>query len=487
MTNVNKHQLRRCRSLVHWSLGVVAWDLIGIWVLGFGIFTAGCADDKDVSRYRALLDGPHPATMPSYLPDEPLPLLRALRVANADNEAIGISGENYIQALADKMKSVGTLLPTLSLSPQYSLSHGGGSSFFFGGSSGTATSTGTSAVSFTSAGGVSHDFSIPLSSSLTGSLSNLSSAEAAGLNAQQRALLVLDERETILLTVVQSYYNVLTYEHQVGVYEGTVNFKTEKVRDQEARLKLGAVRPLDVATSESDLASTKVSLTQARADAANARSGLARLMGVSVVRGVLTDAFDPPRAIPPADFWQIRAQQHRQDLLAAGRASEAARRKVDAAIREYLPSVSINFSYFLYNDPASPVNWTSALQGSIPIFSALSIEADVRSAWSVYRQAGLTESQVRRQVRDDVNEASQNVQNSREKIAELEVEVDAAQRAFDLAEREYHLGSESNLDRLTQQDALLTAQLSLVSERFTLKSNYLDLLRASGTLATVLK
>jgi outer membrane protein TolC len=161
--------------------------------------------------------------------------------------------------------------------------------------------------------------------------------------------------------------------------------------------------------------------------------------------------------------------------------------KVEAAIREYLPSVTINFSYFLYNDPASPQNWTNAIQGTIPIFSALSIEADVRSAWSAYRQAGLTESQLRRQVTDDVNEGYQNTQNSREKIAELEVEVDAAQKAFDLAERAYHLGSESNLDRLTQQDALLTAQLSLVSERFNLKSNYLDLLRASGSLANQLR
>ena len=72
-------------------------------------------------------------------------------------------------------------------------------------------------------------------------------------------------------------------------------------------------------------------------------------------------------------------------------------------------------------------------------------------------------------------------------MAELRVEVAAAQKAVDLAERAYQLGGDTNLDRLTQQDSLLTAQLNLVSEQFSEKSSYLSLLRASGALASVLR
>jgi hypothetical protein len=43
------------------------------------------------------------------------------------------------------------------------------------------------------------------------------------------------------------------------------------------------------------------------------------------------------------------------------------------------------------------------------------------------------------------------------------------------------------VDRLTQQDDLLAAQLNLVSEQFSEKSSYLNLLRVSGLLGTVLK
>jgi outer membrane protein TolC len=183
----------------------------------------------------------------------------------------------------------------------------------------------------------------------------------------------------------------------------------------------------------------------------------------------------------------VAATAQRQDLIDATIAVEVARLKVEGAIREYFPSVTIDFNYFMYNDPTSTQKWSGGLSGNIPIFSALSIEADVRTAWSQYRAALLTRSQTLHQVADDVREDYQNVIDSRDKVAELQIQVQAAQQAYDLAERAYQLGSESNLDRLTQQDALVTAQLNLVSEQFNQKSNYLTLLRASGRLATAMK
>jgi outer membrane protein TolC len=56
-----------------------------------------------------------------------------------------------------------------------------------------------------------------------------------------------------------------------------------------------------------------------------------------------------------------------------------------------------------------------------------------------------------------------------------------------LAERSYQLGATSNLDRLTQQDAWLTAQLNLVSEELNAKTNHLVLLRTTGQLGRVIQ
>jgi outer membrane protein TolC len=444
--------------------------------LACAILLGGCVNwSGDVARYKKILDGPAPASQPvAFDDDAPLSLGGALRLADADNEAIASRGEDYVQALAQKMRDAGTFLPTLTVAPSYTLSHGNATSIV--GESGTTSGSTTS-------GGGNHQFSVPLDASVTGSLSNLSTLEAAGRSVEQEAQLLLDERQTILLQVVQSYYAVLKAEHQSAVYEHSVKLKSEKVRDQQARLKLGNVRPLDLAQSESDLAGTRTSLVQSQTDAANARSALARLIGVPAVRGQLSDEFEPPADVRALDGWQKRAEVQRQDLLAAARNREAARLSVDAAIREYYPTVSLNFEYLLYNNPGNAQSWSNVLSASIPIFSALTIEADVRKAWSLYRQAVLSESQARRQVTDDVNQNYQNLTGSRDQIADLRVEVEAAQRAYDLSERSYQLGSVSNLDRLTQQDNLLTAQLNLVSEQFNQKSYYLGLLRAAGELS----
>ena len=178
------------------------------------VLITGCRFDEDVPRYRKVLDGPHPATMPVFGMDEPLTLIRALQIANKDNEAINISGESYIQALSQKMKDAGTFLPTLSLAPFYSLSKGGSGGFSFGTTGGSSS---TSSFTLTpNTGGLNHSFSVPLGASATGSLANASTFDAAGKTADQRQLLLLDERETILLQVVQSYYTCLKDERQVA-------------------------------------------------------------------------------------------------------------------------------------------------------------------------------------------------------------------------------------------------------------------------------
>jgi outer membrane protein TolC len=450
-------------------------------ILVLSALLTGCVDwSGDVARYRKLLDGPRAQPPPAFDCGENLPLMRALALADADNEAIASRGEQWITALAQKMRAAGTFLPTLSVNPSDFITHSNGTAVI------TPNANGGVAETIVGAG-TSNSASVPLDASVTGSLANVSNLAAAGRTAEELKQLLYDQRETILLEVVQSYYTVLRSERQADVYVHSLQLKSEKVRDQEVRLKLGNVRPLDLAQSQADLAGTSVSLTQSRTDAANARSALARLIGVPSVDGPLTDMFVTPDQMDAIADWQRRAESHRQDYLAAQRAAESARYSLQAAIREYFPSVSINFSYFIYNQPTSSVDWAGGISASVPIFSALAIEADIRSAWSGYRQSVLTMSQTRRQVMDDIRQGYQNLSGSREKIGQLQIQVLAAQRAFDLAERAYQLGAESNLDRLTQQDNLLTAQLNLVSEQFNEKTSYLSLLRAEGMLATVLQ
>ena len=60
--------------------------------------------------------------------------------------------------------------------------------------------------------------------------------------------------------------------------------------------------------------------------------------------------------------------------------------------------------------------------------------------------------------------------------------VAAAAEALRQAERLYGAGLGTNLDRITAQDQLLSAQLSLASEEFNYKVFYLNLERSMGRI-----
>lgn len=419
----------------------------------------GCVSwSGDVNRYREVLDGPAASIHriePAYTAD--LGLLDALAITNADNESIASSGEDYIQALAEKMRQAGTFLPTLSLGPSYSFDSDRNNSY-----------------------------TLTADASASGSLSDLSDIQSASHAVGQSEQLLLDVRQTVLLSVVETYYDVLRYEAQTEVYQKSVNFQEEKVRDQQARLQLGNGRQLDVAQSRADLAGTRANLTQARTFARNARSALARLMGVARVDGKLVDGFDSPQEPRDEQAWVSRALASRQDLLAAHWRVQGAREDLNAAILRYFPSVSINFAYYLETDVSPSRDWTGGITVNLPIFSAVSIEAQIRAAWSGYRQSGLEESRTRRAVVDDVQQGLNSLASSEQRLIDLQTQVDAALAAFTLAQRAYELGSGTNLERLTQQNTLLTARLELVDEQFNQKIAYLRLLRNAGQLATIL-
>jgi outer membrane protein TolC len=297
--------------------------------------------------------------------------------------------------------------------------------------------------------------------------------------------LLLDAQAAVLLDVARTYYQVLRSERSVAVLLASLATQDERVRDIRARQKAGIARPLDTAQTEAQAAATRVSLIAAQNDVATGRSTLSFLLGVPANDSPLVDEAQLPQAAPSLAALQDQAARQRQDLSAAVQALEAAKLSVNAAIAQYYPSVTLNVNYFLSRQSTpTESDWNYLLSANLPIFSAGLIEANVRQAWSLLRQAKLSETQVRRQVVQDVEVACQNFQASRDRLKELQVQLAAAEEALRQAEQSYRVGLATNLERLTAQDALLSAQLQLASERYNQKVFYLNLLRAAGALTT---
>lgn len=432
----------------------------------------GCTVDqrRDVALYRDVVDLPGAIT---HEPGAPLSLEQALRLTNAANERLSLEGENYLQALIDRQRTAASLLPTLDLFGNLTFRDRAGG----GGESGGGEGGGSQSRRTLFDAGLGAQYTL-----FTG-LTDFNRARAAKLTAEQRRWLLLDLREALLLETAQAYYAVLQAERLVQVLESSVAVQEQRLRDIRARQEVGFARPLDVAQIEAQASDTRVALLDARNQAANARSALALLTGAEVHASPLTDEFSPPDAIPDLDHLLALAYDRRQDLIAAAEAARAARFNVDAEIGRYYPTVSVNLDYFLTRDTApTDRDWAGLLSINLPIFSAGRIDADVRDAWSRFRQAILNHSLTRRQIRRDVETEHQNLTATAHRVQELRYQVQAAAEALRQAEAAYQAGLGTNLERIAAQDQLLSAEVRLVSEEFNAKVAYLAALRAAGVL-----
>lgn len=419
---------------------------------------AGCAVDQtqEVETYRSVLGEP-----PVIEPGATLTLDQALRLTGSQNERLSTVGEDYLQALIERQRRVSRLIPTLSA---------------FGDLTVRENTASSGSTVFDAGVGAQYEL-------LTG-FTDFKRVTSADLTIEQRRWLLLDVREGLLLESANAYYGVLLGERRVQVLESSLKVQEERLRDIRGRQAVGFARPLDVAQIEAQTSETRVTLLDAQNQVANARSGLSLLTGVDCSTRELGDAFSPPSGLPELNAMVALAEQRRQDLAAAAAEAGARRLEVDAEIGRYAPSIGVNLDYFLVRE-SSPedLNWTGLLRVNIPIFTAGRIDADVREAWSLFRQAVIQHSLIRREIRRDVEVARADLIATRARLEETGKQVVAAEEALRQAEAAYGAGLGTNLERITAQDELLSAQLRRAQEEFSEKFAYLAAMRALGLLS----
>jgi outer membrane protein len=429
------------------------------------VLSAGCVDQaREVSFYRKQLDAlPGVQSVPVPVASKPLTVQEAMRLAEQNDESLGLSGESYVQALIAKDKEFSTFLPQISLNPSLNESQ-----------------------RFRGETGPSHNFNIPLGASgnLFNGFRDEASLDQDTATIEQNRQNLLNEQQIVLLDVVQTYYQVLQAERSVTVFESSLQEQDERVRQARAQYDLGNGTPLAVAQAESQASSTRVELIQARNTVIVSRAMLAFLIGAPVDDRPLIDGYWPPQEVDQSiDAWLNLADQSRQDLAAAAAAVDVAREQIRIAVGEYYPSITLDLNYLVYKE-GQPLNQrlSAGLNANIPVFTAGQIEADVRAAYSQLRSALLSLSQARKQVEQDIRTGYANLQSSRDQIKELRVELAASARALTQAQAQYNVGNAIFLDVLTAQDNLLSTQLQLATQVYQEKIAYLNLLRVAGRL-----
>jgi outer membrane protein len=444
------------------------WSAVAAGLLA----AAGCVhQEKEVAAYRAVLDGHAPTTArPAAQPfaaGSTLTLAEALALASRDHERLAMQGEEYVQALIDKDRAFSTFLPTVSLAPIY-----------FQRETFDREGLPDSLTPF-------HAFDLPVAgqANLFNGFRDVAQLKGSKRAIEQRRELLLDAQSLLLLEVAQTYYAVLTAERAAAVLANSLALEERRVRDVGDKLAQGVARELDLQQARAQAAATRVRLTGTRRTIIAGRATLAALIGVPYVKAMLADHYPTPGQVAELAPLLALARQHRCDLRAAHNAVLAARQGVDRAVGQYYPSVSVGALGFLYKQSwPEDSQFAGLLAAHVPLFDAGRIHADVRTAWSRYRQSVLAEAWLAKQVAAQVEIARADFTTSIQQVRELRTELAAADSAFRIASQSYDQGLATNLDVLDAQDRMLSAQLQLAAEGYTTTVCYLSLLRVTGRL-----
>jgi len=441
--------------------------ILAVFTWAAVVAVGGCTVDhaKETAVWRQVLDAEMAAPAP-LPPGQVLLLKQALEMANRQNERLALSGEEYLQALIDKDRAVAAFLPNIRLKPSY-----------------------TKLEKFTIPGPLGGFFPNPVTDvpvhaelNVFNGFRDLANIERAEVVAKYRRATLLDLQASILTDTATVYYGILMLERQIEVLKNSVKVQEDRVANERDKMKAGVARPLDVAQTEAEAAATRTALIDAQRNLANARAGLAFLIGVPAVPNPLADGFEIP-ALASLEELKKQADAGRPNLAAARALLAAAKKGLQAALGAYLPSVKVDFDYFLSRQGFPPMShWLFGVFLDQPIFDGGRIYADVRTAYSLVRQAQQYESLTVRQVAEEVTVAHENLESSGRRIRDLQTEVAAARQAYDLASQSYDVGLATNLERLIAQNRLLEAELQLAAEHLNRKALYFRLSEAVGRL-----
>jgi outer membrane protein TolC len=316
----------------------------------------------------------------------------------------------------------------------------------------------------------------------------------ATTEAARQALLYADfthnrQIQTVMQQVTTDYYNYLSQQELLNAREADLITAETTFRAVQEELTAGTKDKSDLLQAQTQLLQTQISLVNQKQTVINARAYLLTEMGVNANQSINIQQLP---AVPPieemlktADQLLTIAMRKRSDLIAAEahlRSEEAA---VDAAWRQFWPTVTYNATAFQeFSNPGGNlnVNFTSTLALNFPIFSGLSTLNGLKKARANKTAAEAELRQNQLSVIQDVVTTHASVKSSFDALQFADSLLETAQKQYDVILARYKAGVATILELVSAQSTLADARASQVSSTNQWLSSLVNLSYAAGTL-----
>lgn len=334
-----------------------------------------------------------------------------------------------------------------------------------------------------------------------------------------------DQVMRLLQQAELAYWGVIEARESLKVQEQALTLFDTLLKRSQRELELGAISPLEIYQPQQQYASQEVFVTQARYRLAQAEDALRRQMGAdldSQYRNMaisLTETVLPPSDERPFDKEQIvqTAIQKRPDLRAAHTSIEADDLTLRQTKNSLLPNLSLTGQYSsngrggpfyqrtnIFDGDGTQSTIVNVIPGglgdalsqtfnfSYPTYGlGLTLQLPIRDRRA---QADFADAVVNRRldtlrvrmteqnIRLDVLNAVNQVENSRASVKLAQVRLDFSQKRVEAEQKRYDLGVTTIFFVIQAQNDLVSAQADLVQQSVQYRRNLLTLERVTGEL-----
>jgi outer membrane protein len=323
---------------------------------------------------------------------------------------------------------------------------------------------------------------------LVQSVFNLASIRRYQASIHGLALARIEKRsaeQQVMIATVLSYLAVIEARQSVEASQANVNLAKRLLELATNQRNAGLATGIDVARAETRLAGQEVRLAQARTDMDTARLNLLRIVGTPLASELtLTENMDfSPEAIPDGEEAVRKALADRVEIHMAQEQLSVAKAQKQAAVAEWIPSVSFMADYGSSGVTPAETNLPTrslSIHLDVPIFDGGRIHSENKIATSRLRQAELRLSHLQQDVEKEVRQAIDSLSTRREQVEAAHKTLALAERELELTRDRFSNGVGDNIDVVNAQTAVEDARQEVVSSLTLFNVARLNLAAALG-------
>lgn len=295
-------------------------------------------------------------------------------------------------------------------------------------------------------------------------------------------------RQALALRVAEAYFSLLAAADTLRFAEAENRAVERSLEQSRQRFEVGLSAITDVQEAQARYDLTVAQKIQAEQLLANAREGLAQIVGVDDLQPTTLRDEIPLHSPAPADpaAWVTASADNNPAIVAARLQAQIAEKDIEISRSGHYPTVGVQAEHTDGSQggrfSAEQTQDTISLQVRVPIYAGGSVQAGLEAARSLHRQRLAELEAAQRLAQRQTKDAYQGVLTGIALVKAQKQAVVSGTTALEASEVGLQVGARTAIDVLNAQRELYRAQRDAARSRYDYLLNVLRLKLAAGRL-----